>query len=645
MPINAGHAINSPAASHAANPPPLPRSGESSRADTLPPLGRPPDGKAIAVHFAVLGALAVVLLVRSWRSWGDLVVDFPEELYVPWQLTEGRVLYRDIVHYYGPLSQYYHALLFWLFGPSYTVVLVSNFGFVLADTLLLYMIFAPWSGLAAFSAGLCFLGFHAFQHTSPVGNYNFMAPYCHEAVHGTFIWLSAIWALLAAQRTQGPRYLYLFGFLWGVSALLKPEFPIAIGLMSLALWRQILRRDRLAAFALFALAPPAIATLAFSPAAPISAALRHTFGAFMPILESNITQNPLYVQFSGLGNTWSSFTFMAVRALTVLCLVMVWFAVDCVVARVRREWLRTVVTAVVVSGLTLAVYSAVNVSRIHVGWALVLPPLAAALLLTRRRRFVGEGAVSLLAFVLACGMAAFLPKVLLRPSVAGFGFYLALPLTMAMVFLNVVIVPRAWHGVLGFSGRTYRLLAFGLFAAIILQIQESSAAYVADKSVAVGSRSDLIYGSPRMNLSVSATAVNQILGRIEQLAPRDSTLMVIPEGMMLNYLARRRNPTPYMADWVNRQLFESLGGPQTVIERIKEAPPDFIIFLFRVNEIRLPGYNISGPDGYARDVIAWITENYVRVEYAGANTDDFTRLGYQLWKARAGLGAVGAQSK
>src|SRR5687767_3427150 len=56
---------------------------------------------------ALLALLFVGLVAWSWRKWGDVFVDFGHEVYIPWQLSEGRVLYRDIAYFMGPLSQYF----------------------------------------------------------------------------------------------------------------------------------------------------------------------------------------------------------------------------------------------------------------------------------------------------------------------------------------------------------------------------------------------------------------------------------------------------------------------------------------------------------------------------------------------------------
>ena len=61
-----------------------------------------------------------LLTLWSWRRWPDLLVDFGRELYSPWQLAGGKLLYRDVASLFGPFSQYFNAVGFRLFGVSFT---------------------------------------------------------------------------------------------------------------------------------------------------------------------------------------------------------------------------------------------------------------------------------------------------------------------------------------------------------------------------------------------------------------------------------------------------------------------------------------------------------------------------------------------
>ena len=79
----------------------------------------------------------------AW-SWGRLVeiqIDFGREIYFAWQLAEGKRLYADLIYYYGPLSPYFNALLFDLFGVSLRTLMVGNLVIACLITVVLYLLF------------------------------------------------------------------------------------------------------------------------------------------------------------------------------------------------------------------------------------------------------------------------------------------------------------------------------------------------------------------------------------------------------------------------------------------------------------------------------------------------------------------------
>src|SRR5690349_21280241 len=82
---------------------------------------------SLILHPFLLIAFAfIAMLAWTWGRWPDPIVDFGRELYVPWQLAQGKVLYRDVAYFNGPLSPYFNALLFRVLGVSLRTLVVVN---------------------------------------------------------------------------------------------------------------------------------------------------------------------------------------------------------------------------------------------------------------------------------------------------------------------------------------------------------------------------------------------------------------------------------------------------------------------------------------------------------------------------------------
>jgi hypothetical protein len=148
-------------------------------------------GAAIALR--VLGPLLVVALggacLRwSWEYGPDSLVDFGRELYLPWRLAAGDILYRDIVYLNGPLSPYWNALLFQVFGVGLWTLMVANAVIASAIAVLLYRLLSVIADrLTATVAFAAFMSTLAFAQFGTTANYNFLTPYSHEITHGMLL--------------------------------------------------------------------------------------------------------------------------------------------------------------------------------------------------------------------------------------------------------------------------------------------------------------------------------------------------------------------------------------------------------------------------------------------------------------------------
>ncbi|MGD0540509.1 MAG: hypothetical protein ABSB33_03215, partial [Tepidisphaeraceae bacterium] len=120
-----------------------------------------------------------------WAHTGEILLDFGNELYVAWQLSQGKTLYRDIAYLFGPLSPTINATVMRLFGPGLTTILIANFIILILTTALLYRLLGIMaSSLAATTATIFFLCIFALSAPTRLTNYNFLTPYAHPITHG-----------------------------------------------------------------------------------------------------------------------------------------------------------------------------------------------------------------------------------------------------------------------------------------------------------------------------------------------------------------------------------------------------------------------------------------------------------------------------
>jgi hypothetical protein len=106
----------------------------------------------------------------------------------------------------------------------------------------------------------------------------------------------------------------------------------------------------------------------------------------------------------------------------------------------------------------------------------------------------------------------------------------------------------------------------------------------------------------------------------------NETLTVIPEGVMINYLSRRVNPTPYNY-FMPTDLM--IYGEENMLKAFQANPPDYVCLVHKdTSEF---GFTFFGRD-YGQTLYSWIQRNYRRVKLIGRPPLKDERFGLELLK-------------
>lgn len=182
----------------------------------------------------ILSAI-IFLLKLSWLRWGDLIIDSGREMYVPFALSRGALLYRDIFYLYWPFSPYFNALIFKISGPTIYSLVAGGILSVCAASLLVYKLCRFFLN-AFFSTFvvLAFLFVFAFGYYVYLGNYNFIIPYSYPAVHSIIFSLAAFFFYFSFLRYRSradglPAGLFVF-----LALLTRIEMGFILGLTLLS---------------------------------------------------------------------------------------------------------------------------------------------------------------------------------------------------------------------------------------------------------------------------------------------------------------------------------------------------------------------------------------------------------------------------
>jgi hypothetical protein len=576
-----------------------------------------PRSSARATGVALVSGWFVALAAWSWNKWPDLRVDFGDELYVPWQLVSGRVLYRDIAQVYGPLSKYLNASLFALFGPGLNRLVLFNLVVTALTAGLLARLAHRGAGkTTAVLAPVLFLGCFAFCQYGLIGNFNWICPYRHEAVHGTVLGLAALACLESYVRTGRRLFAALGGAGVGAALLTKPEMGLGAAAASAVMvlldararhsWRAV------PAFGASVLAPPLVAAVAFALGAGMSwrRACEAALGAFVPLVHGSAAATPFFRRSFGADRLGEHLALMALGAAGTLG-VVVFVAVAArwvdrsSRAREGKAALALVVLAVVGLGLRWS-------RAEHFLAPLVLSTAAFCCGRAWRERTASPTVILRAGF---CVFAlALLGKILLWPRIPQFGFVLALPAAMIFLALAADGFPE-WLGRLGPERRAFaRASTIVLVLACCASHVARSEAIYAHKTFAVGGGADRFWGYAPDFLDADQRIV-QAMAALQTRSGPQSTLAVVPQGIMVNYLLRRENPTRFTilstTEW-------AAYGEAAVVEDFQRHRPREILWV----SVEPDDFGVGrfGTDPrYGQAFSAWVRQAYSAVWRVGGD--------------------------
>lgn len=557
----------------------------------------------------ILSVVAAIMMVLTWRRWADPVVDFGRELYVPWRLSEGARLYRDIAYFNGPLSPWVNATVFRLFGVSFMILVTFNVLVLTGATATLWaLVRRSTDGVTALVASGVFLTVSGFGQGGASANYNFVAPYSHEATHGFALGLLGLLLVCLWLDRRHNWMVFAAGVCAGLAVLTKPEMGLAalvatcLPLLAGQRWGGSAMRPAGAYVAGVAL-PIVVAVGLLGTYLPIHEAARHALGGWSMAFDRSVTSLPFYRTGAGLDAPLANAARMMLCGAayaTVIALVLLVGRTP--LMRGLDTWPRSMAVGIAAFDLSYVVFTLTPLDS-----ARGLPLVAAggvvvALVRLRRNRRASFADGALLGL---SGMASILLlKMLLHARLNGYGFVLAAPALVLAV--SGFLAPAFRTHNRGTPGSRTRLaICLGLVLGL-------PGATVSTAGHARGAQPYVIgRGGDAMRVdTLQGPVLRTVAGALGRL-PAGTTLAVLPEGITLNYLNRLVNPTPFISFMPPEVLHFH---EDNMIRAFAASPPAYILFLQKSTaEYGLP---VFGKD-YGRDLVAWIEESYHPVLQAG----------------------------
>ena len=603
------------------------REKKSTNSQPLAHEAGAPNRIEISGLFTLL-ALGLFFLVTSWRKWPDPLIDFGNNLYTAWRLSNGAVLYRDVVVDYGPLSQIFDGLLFKVFGPGMMVLVFANLVVFSAIASLIYFFFRKaWGPLSAFVAVAIFIAVFAFPQSLVLGNYNYLTPYSEETVHGFLICLILLVVLWRWITKPSLARTFLAGFLFGLTIILKPEFMLANGAMIFAaVLAMRCHHDRYpdpsAVFGgiIGAVLPSVAFAVYFLQFFDWKAALAFSSHAWLSTTQ--LSGDMAQMRFSGFDRPWLNLGREAVASV----MAAVFLAVIIVVSWISDRKIRTRPQAFGLAAGLLVIVGASSCFAIdwrNVGHCLVGITAGYVILCGAAIYRIGADKISdaqRRRWLIAVLALALLSRMILNARIYQYGYYQAA--------LAAILVPSVLLGELPDRlnlqrrGRLFIILGcVALFLPGVVRAVAQSQNLLRLKTAPVASDRDMFYAYPT-SISPQAEIVDRTAMAIRD-KPEVRSLLVLPEGAMINYLARR--PSPIAPLYFYAGVTEN-GGEEEVVSELTQHPPDLVVVISR--DLREYGIRRYGErSGAGKAIVEWVGQNYETIGRAGGDPFEFSQNG------------------
>jgi hypothetical protein len=560
-------------------------------------------GESIRNRFAVSAAFlaGVIAFVQSYRRWLHPFIDAGRDLYIPEQLRLGTTLYRDIFYYYPPLTPYLLAAVTAVTGSSLGAYIAIGLATALLTATAVWMIVRPLAGALAASCAL--LIFFSFSMAG-IGGWgcNYFFPYAHAATFAMFFFLAAVasmvrgrWILtvllLAAASWTKIEYAAFSMVLIGaqayqLSSRASSEGPVWMGARNSSLVPPVPQVPRstlgMTGWKLALLAPVLLFVAVNAVVLAIAIAI---FGldplranVLPPSLLGGASARAFYAHVTGTAAWQSNLALAACGAALIAVFVLGLFAWD------RRPSLRAVIiVALVVTTILLANDTFFRAWTIL---QLALVPFA-----IRKPR----EPLALLLLVSLCASSRIYFSIV--PS--WYGFVFITPVVVLMVYVFFEWLPR--RGVYRRELAVAWLLPFLVVAVSGLLAARAAYAHAEPVATKRGTYDDTW---PERAQSVSA-----LLRHLDRAGARE--LVVMPEGLAINYLAGVRTP-------LRRQTFtpvEIAGEEASIVAELEAKPPEYVAIVPR--DVHEFGYRGFGVD-YGREIVTWLRRHYVLEARFGA---------------------------
>lgn len=588
--------------------------------------------------YSIIAIAFFYLLSVSWLRWGDLFIDTFRDQWAAYKLTQGKILYQDIVYEYGFLPPCFLAFVFRAFGAHVTHSIYIGIALTLVTAFFTYRTGRLFLNRALSTLlTLHFLFVLAFNASSYVAICNFLLPYSIASTFLIAACMGSLYCFIKYVRTD--KNIYVIGWiisLW-IAFLSRIDHSVLLWTIYCVLALLFFPRDKKIRFiwdACIVFIVSLVSYLVFLQ--------RHN--AFQGFSESFFS----YLRFSLSGKNYfarrlSGITTLSTNSAIIITSFFVQAAVlaflhclSIILSAARKKYPQPImaffsllvsVACAIAAGCMAARFMRFDsympcliIFIIGAGYSCFATASCAQADKTKH--------LSLLA--LFCVSLVLIVRVMFNINPHNQSFFLFVPGLIAYYVVCFELYPLFLSKFIPLSKPRSR--SYSLCIAIV--VITLAIPFISESHYWFRTRKTLISIPGKINLYFpnfpQTERFTQALAYIAQNTKKHDSIVVFPEGIGINFLAERDNPLPYIQF---HPSYIELLGESTVIRLLEENAITYAIITNQPSPEH--GSNQFGI-GYGREIMSWLVSHYTLETVFGDYSTQTSRFSMAIYKRKPG---------